>query len=588
MNRREFLELLGQGAVAGGLLRYTHAAYSNDQSFYDAAPYGSARILHMTDSHAQLLPIYFREPNVNLGMGGARGRVPHLVGKNLLSTLQNVDASTRHAMTYLDFTEAAEKFGKVGGFSHLKTLVDRMRSEVKADASLLVDGGDTWQGSGTSLWTRGQDMVDATNILGVDVMTGHWEFTYKEEEVLANAERFAGEFISQNTLATEDALFDGVPVYDEDSGHIFKPYTMKTLNGKRIAIIGQAFPYTPIANPKRFIPNWTFGIRESELSALVEKIRTDEKPDAVILLSHNGMDVDLKLASRVSGIDFILGGHTHDGVPVPVTVSNPGGETVVSNAGSNGKFLAVLDLEFGKEGVSGYRYRLLPVFSNLLPANPVMQAHIDNVRAPHLDKLNEKLAVAESLLYRRGNFNGTFDQVICDGMRSVLDAEIALSPGFRWGTSVLPGEAITMDRLLDQTAMTYPETYVRDMAGSELKLILESVADNLFTPDPYYQQGGDMVRTGGMNYSCTPSAAMGERIGDMTLANGKIIEPGKTYKVAGWATAGSESDGAPVWDVVADYLRDLKTVKLDKLETPLLKGVLGNPGIADYAGTMTE
>ena len=584
MNRREFLELLAQGAVAGGLARYTHAAYAGNQSFYDAAPFGSARILHMTDTHAQLLPIHFREPNVNLGIAGARGRVPHLVGKNLLATLPGVDARTSHALTYLDFTEAAEKYGKVGGFAHLKTLVDRLRAEVADGASLLLDGGDTWQGSGTALWTRGRDMVEATNLLGVDVMTGHWEFTYLEEEVLANAELFAGEFVSQNTLATEDALFDGVPVYDEDSGHVFKPYTMKTLNGRRVAVIGQAFPYTPIANPARFIPNWTFGIREAELAELVESIKTNEKPDAIILLSHNGMDVDLKLASRVAGIDFILGGHTHDAVPVPVTVANAGGVTVVTNAGSNGKFLGVLDLKFGTGGVSGYRYRLLPVFSNLLPADPAMQSYIEKVRAPYQATLNEELAVADSLLYRRGNFNGSFDQLICDGMREVLDAQIALSPGFRWGTSVVPGEAITMDRLLDQTCMTYPETYVRDMTGSELKLILESVADNLFTPDPYYQQGGDMVRSGGLNYSCTPGAAMGQRIGDLQLAGGKAIESDKTYRVAGWATVGSKSTGPPIWEVVADYLRSKKTVRVDRLETPLLKGVAANPGIAAYGG----
>lgn len=584
MNRREFLELLAQGAVAGGLARYTHAAYSTNQSFYDAAPFGSARILHMTDCHAQLMPIHFREPNVNLGIAGARGRVPHLVGKNLLSTLSAVDARTSHALTYLDFTEAAEKFGKVGGFAHLKTLVDRLRAEVADGSSLLLDGGDTWQGSGTALWTRGRDMVGATNLLGVDVMTGHWEFTYLEEEVLANAELFAGEFVSQNTLATEDALFDGVPVYDEDSGHVFKPYTVKTLNGRRIVVIGQAFPYTPIANPSRFIPNWTFGIREAELAQLVESIRANEKPDAIILLSHNGMDVDLKLASRVTGIDFILGGHTHDAVPVPVTVANPGGVTVVTNAGSNGKFLGVLDLKFGTGGVSGYHYRLLPVFSDLLPADPAMQSYIEKVRAPYQSTLSEELAVADSLLYRRGNFNGTFDQLICDGMRKVLDAEIALSPGFRWGTSVVPGEAITMDRLLDQTCMTYPETYVRDMTGSDLKLILESVADNLFAPDPYYQQGGDMVRSGGLNYSCTPKAAMGQRIGDLQLASGKTIEADKNYRVAGWATVGSKSAGPPIWEVVAEYLRDKKTVRVDRLETPLLKGVASNPGIAAYAG----
>jgi sulfur-oxidizing protein SoxB len=538
----------------------------------------------MTDSHAQLLPIHFREPNVNLGIGAAEGKLPHRVGKNLLSVLGDVSPRMAHAFTYLDFTEAAEKYGRVGGYAHLSTLVKLMRDQVADGASLLLDGGDTWQGSGTALWTRGRDMVGASDLLGVDVMTGHWEFTYLEDEVLSNVDAFSGEFVSQNTRATEDALFEGVPVFDEDTGHVFKPYVMKVLNGRRVAVIGQAFPYTPIANPRRFIPNWTFGIQEAELAELVAIVRRDEAPDAVVLLSHNGMDVDLKLAGRVSGIDFILGGHTHDGVPVPVEVSNPGGKTVVTNAGSNGKFLGVLDIEFGKQGVAGYEYKLLPVFSNLLPADPRMQSYIDRVRAPYQAVLDEELAVADSLLYRRGNFNGTFDQLICDGMRSVLDAEIALSPGFRWGTSVLPGEAITMDRLLDQTGMTYPETYVRDMTGAELKLILESVADNLFNPDPYYQQGGDMVRTGGLQYRCDPLASMGERITELTLANGKRLDAGKNYRVAGWATVGARSTGAPVWDVVAEYLRDRKTVSIGKIESPVLKGMQSNPGIADYSG----
>jgi sulfur-oxidizing protein SoxB len=584
LNRREFIELLMQGAVAGGFAGYGSSALAVGKSIYDFAPFGSARLLHMPDTHAQLLPIHFREPNVNMGIGEARGRMPHLVGKNLLAAIGDTTPQMAHALTYLDFTEASEKFGRIGGFAHLSTLVKRMRGEVADGASLLLDGGDTWQGSGTALWTRGRDMVGATNMLGVDVMTGHWEFTYLEEEILANASEFSGEFVSQNTLATEEALFDGVPVYDEDTGHVFKPYTMKVVNGRRLAVVGQAFPYTPIANPKRFIPNWTFGIRESELSELVAEIRANEAPDAVILLSHNGMDVDLKLASRVSGIDFILGGHTHDGVPVPVEVSNAGGKTVVTNAGSNGKFLGVLDIDFGKLGVSGYNYRLLPVYSNLLPADNEMQAYIDGVRAPYQKKLEEELAIADTLLYRRGNFNGPFDQLICDGMREVLDAEIALSPGFRWGTSVLPGETITMDRLLDQTCMTYPETYVRDMKGAELKNILESVADNLFNPDPYYQQGGDMVRTGGLEYQCAPLAGMGNRITEMTLANGKKLDADKSYRVSGWATVGAQSAGAPVWDVVAEYLRDQKTYTMKKLESPVLKGVKSNPGISDYAG----
>lgn len=375
-------------------------------------------------------------------------------------------------------------------------------------------------------------------------------------------------------------------MFNEDSGHIFPPYVIKVVNGRRIAVIGQAFPYTPIANPQRFIPNWTFGIQEEDLQQLIDKVRGVERPDAVILLSHNGMDVDLKLANRVQGLDFIMGGHTHDGVPIPVSVKNAGGVTVVTNAGSNGKFVSVLDLAFGQSGVSGYRYQLLPVFSNLLPADPVMQTYINDVRAPYASTLDEELGVADTLLFRRGNFNGTFDQVICSALTEQLDAEISLSPGFRWGTSVLPGEPITMERVLDQTCMTYPETYVRDISGAELKMIMESVADNLFNTDPYYQQGGDMVRTGGMSYTCEPGATMGKRITDMRLPNGELIMDTKNYKVAGWATVGSQSTGPAVWDVVADHLRDRKTIHLDKIDTPRLKGVKGNPGIADYPGEL--
>lgn len=587
MNRREFIQLLLQGAAVAGTGAYFGSAQASARALYDLESFGSARILHMTDCHAQLNPIYFREPNVNIGLGEAHGRWPHVVGRNLLKELGDISPRDAHAFTYLDFVQAAEKFGRVGGFAHLKTLVDQLRGAVADGGSLLLDGGDTWQGSGTALWTRGRDMVEATNLLGVDIMTGHWEFTYREEEILENIEAFNGEFLAHNTYATEDALFDGVPVYDEDTGHVFKPYTIREMNGRRVAVIGQAFPYTPIANPKRFIPNWTFGIRDEELSQLVDSIRSSEKPDAVLLLSHNGMDVDLKLASRVSGIDFILGGHTHDGMPRPIEVENSGGKTVVTNAGSNGKFVAVLDLKFGNGGVSGYRYKLLPVFSELLVPNTAMQAHIDAVRAPHREVLEEELAVADSLLYRRGNFNGSFDQLIVDAMREELDAQIALSPGFRWGTTVMPGEAITMDRLLDQTCMTYPETYVREMSGAELRNILESVADNLFNPDPYYQQGGDMVRTGGFNYRLDPKAAMGSRVSDMTLANGKRMQDGGSYKVAGWATVGSASTGEPVWEVVARYLRAQKSVRIERLESPTLMNVRGNPGIADYRGTLS-
>ena len=585
MDRRDFLWMLGSASAAGMFSGCTSRGLRTDP--YEMQPFGNARVLHFTDCHAQLSPVYFREPNVNIGVADATGRPPHLVGEKLLGQLlEPATEREAHAFTYLNFTAAAEQFGKVGGFAYLKTLVEQQRAAAGDGNSILLDGGDTWQGSATSLWTRGKDMVDACNLLGVDVMTGHWEFTYRAEEVLQNVERFNGEFLAQNIRVSEEALFDGAAAFDEDTGHAFKPYTIRNIGGRRLAIVGQAFPYTPIANPGRFIPDWSFGIRDDDMQELVSQIRAVEKPDALVVLSHNGMDVDVKMASRVTGIDAILGGHTHDAVPEPLIIDNAGGKTLVTNAGSNGKFLAVLDLDIGEGRVNGYRYRLLPVFSDLLAADPAMQQHIDKVRAPYREILDEPLAVAESLLYRRGNFNGTFDQIICDALRDVGGAEIALSPGFRWGTSILPGDTVTMERLMDQTAMTYPETYVRDMQGSELKTILESVADNLFHTDPYYQQGGDMVRVGGLDYSCNPIGKMGSRISDLTLANGDRLEASKSYKVAGWATVGSQSPGAPVWDVVAEYLRSKQTIRVDKLNTPKLKNVAGNPGISDYAGIM--
>ena len=587
MDRREFLRLLGIGALAHSAAGYAAGSRSGKgmAAMYDLASFGNARLLHFADCHAQLLPVYFREPNVNIGIGESKGRLPHLVGEALLRFAQ-IPAGTAeaHAFTYIDFEAEARRLGKVGGFAHLATLVKKLRQEGPGGQALLLDSGDTWQGSGTALWTRGRDMVDACNLLGVDIMTGHWEFTYLEDEIRANVDAFQGDFVAQNVKLTDDAAFFDVPAFDPDSGHAFRPYTMKEMGGQQIAVIGQAFPYTPIANPSRFIPNWTFGIRARELQALVDEVREREKPAAVVLLSHNGMDVDLKLAAETSGVDFILGGHTHDGMPVPSVVTNAaGGRTVVTNAGSNGKFLGVLDIDLGPGRVRDFRYTLLPIFSNLLAADTEMADYIDEVRAPYLDRLDEPLAVTESLLYRRGNFSGSFDQVICEGLMAVGDAQIALSPGFRWGTSLLPGDTITMERLLDQTCITYPETYVRDMTGEELKLILEDVSDNLFNPDPFYQQGGDMVRLGGMNYVCDPLATMGNRISDMTLINGERIEARKSYKVTGWATVGSQSPGRPVWDVLADYLRSEKMVRVDKLTTPVLRNVANNPGISDYS-----
>ena len=583
MDRREFIRLLGIAAAAGLQPACAGSRQRAADSLYQVPAFGHARLLHFTDCHAQLNPIFFREPNVNLGLGPMYGQRPHVVGEALLREAGIAPGSLQaHAFTYLDFAEAARRFGAVGGFAHMKTLIDRLREEYGADRTLLLDGGDTWQGSGTAYWTRGKDMVGACNRLGVDVMTGHWEFTYQDEEVIENIGEFAGEFVAQNVRVSEEALFDGAPAWDEDSGHAFRPYTIRELGGHRVAVIGQAFPYTPIANPSRFIPDWTFGIRDAELQSLVNQLRERERPDAVVLLSHNGMDVDLKLASLVTGLDAILGGHTHDGMPLATVVSNPAGRTIVTNAGSNGKFVGVLDLALAPGRVTDYRYTLLPVFSNLLPPDPGMASYIAELRAPWAKQLAEPLAVTETLLYRRGNFNGTFDQVICDALMTVHDAQIALSPGFRWGTTVLPGETVTMEHVLDQTCITYPETYARDMTGEELKLILEDVADNLFNPDPFYQQGGDMVRVGGLDYTMDPAGEMGGRITELRLADGTPVEAARQYRVAGWATVGARSEGDPIWDVVATYLRDSGTVRVDRVNTPVLRNVSGNPGLADY------
>ena len=582
LSRREFVHLIGLAGAAGLFPTSAFSAKKQPNNFYEMPKFGNCTLMHMTDCHAQLNPIYFREPSTNLGMGASYNKAPHLVGKHFLEHFGiSENSKNAYAYTALDFSHAAKKYGKVGGFAHLKTLVDQIRQS--RGESLLLDGGDTWQGSATAYWTRGKDMVDACNLLGVDVMTGHWEFTYKDEEVIKNINAFKGDFVAQNVKVTEDALFDykfeDFADFDEDEGYAFKPYVIKKVNGLRVAVIGQAFPYTPIANPSRFIPDWTFGINDDDMQVVVTRVREKEKPDVVVLLSHNGMDVDLKMASRVAGIDVIFGGHTHDGVPQPVVIKNKGGKTLVTNAGSNGKFLGVMDLDVKNGKVRNFKYRLVPIFSKILPADPTMQAYINKMRAPYKTKLEEKLGVATDTLYRRGNFNGTFDQVICDALRKVNDAEISLSPGFRWGTTVIPNQDITMEHVMDQTAITYPETYRRTMKGNEIKLILEDVADNLFNNDPYYQQGGDMVRVGGLDYVCEPAKPAGKRISQITLDNGQKIDATKNYTVAGWATVNAPATGKPIWDVVAEHLRAQKTIKIKKLNTPKLIGVKGNPGI---------
>ena len=570
IGRREFLQMLAV-ASAGGMALGQKDVLAGDmaaaQKLYELPKFGNVSFMHFTDCHAQLKPIYFREPSVNIGISEALGRPPHLVGENLLKHFKIAPGTpAAHAFTYLNFEQAAKTYGKVGGFAHLATLVKQVRAS--RPYALLLDGGDTWQGSATALWTNGQDMVDACKLLGVNLMTPHWEFTLGADRVKEIVDKdFAGkiEFLAQN-VHTSDF---------EDQ--VFKPYTIREMNGVPVAVIGQAFPYTPIANPRYMVPDWTFGIKDDHMQKMVDEAR-GKGAQVVVVLSHNGMDVDIKMASRVTGIDAIMGGHTHDGMPAPVVVANPGGKTLVTNAGSNSKFLGVLDFDVQAGKVRDFRYKLMPVFANLLPADAEMAAYIDKVRAPYEGKLQETLAISEGLLYRRGNFNGSWDQLIVDGLMAVKGAEIAFSPGFRWGTTILPGQAVTRDHLMDQVAITYPSTTLSNMTGATIKTVLEDVCDNLFNPDPYYQQGGDMVRVGGLQYTCDPLAPSGQRISNMSL-NGKAIEASKTYKVAGWAPVAEGATGEPIWDVMETYLKNEKTIKPRKLNMPTLKNVSGNPGM---------
>ena len=568
MQRREFLQLLAAAAAAGFALDSQELLASQGaEKFYDLPRFGNVSLFHFTDCHAQLLPTWYREPDANLGIGPASGHPPHLVGEHLLRAFAiRPGTAEAYAFTCLDFAAAARTYGQVGGFAHLATLLRLLRAS--RPGALLLDGGDTWQGSATALWSRGQDMVGACQLLGVDIMTGHWEFTLGHQRVREIVDHdFAGniEFLARN-IKTADF---GDPV--------FTPYTLREIGGTRVAVIGQAFPYTPIANPRYLIPDWTFGIQEEEMQIQVDEARA-KGAAVVVLLSHNGMDVDLKMAARVSGIDAILGGHTHDGVPAPTLVKNRGGQTLVINSGSHGKFLSVLDLDVRAGAIQGYRYKLLPVFARLLPADPAMAAYIEEVRAPYRARLEEPLAVSEGLLYRRGNFNGSWDQLILVALLEVKGADIAFSPGFRWGTTILPGQTITMEQLLEQTAISYPYTTLSEMSGATIKALLEDLADNLFNPDPYYQQGGDMVRVGGMTYTCAPGARIGSRIRDLRLA-GRPMSADKIYKVAGWAPVAEGATGTPIWEVMADYLRDRKTIAPRRLNLPTLIGMEHNPGM---------
>ena len=564
MQRREFLSTLAAAAGGGLVLEtdFSKAALAAEQ-FYNMPPKGNGHLLHFTDSHAQLVPTYYREPSVNLGAGSWRGKTPHLVGERFLKANGIAPGSPEaHAFTSLNFDQAARTYGKIGGFAHLAALVKRLKAS--RPGALLLDGGDTWQGSATALWTRGQDMVDASLLMEVDIMTSHWEMTLGAERVLEIVNQdFKNKlsFLAQNIKTTdfEDPVFDA--------------YQIRVMNGVPVAIIGQSFPYTPIANPRYMVPDWTFGIQEENMQKTVNEVRA-RGAQVVVVLSHNGMDVDLKMATRLSGIDVILGGHTHDAVPRPVQVRNRSGSTWVTNAGSNGKFLAVLDFEVKAARIVDFHYRLMPVFAHLIEPDAAMLQLIERVRKPFQAQLSTPLALTQSLLYRRGNFNGSFDQLILDGLMAEKEAEIAFSPGFRWGASLLSGDTITLEDLMNQTAITYPATTLTPMSGQTIKTVLEDVADNLFNPDPYYQQGGDMVRVAGMQYSIEPGAASGQRISNMRL-KGQAMQADKIYKVAGWASVNEDvknAGGEPIWDLMSRYLSHQKVVDIKSLNTPEIIG----------------
>lgn len=550
LTRRDFLQVAAATAVLaqGAPLARAAARQSITQDGLLAMkPVGQVTLLNFTDIHAQLMPLYFREPSVNLGVGAARGLVPHLTGKDFLRA-HGLKPGTpeAYALTADDFSALARAYGRVGGLDRMATLVKAIRAE-RPGNTLLIDCGDTWQGSYTALASRGEDMVEAMNLLGVDVMVPHWEFTYGQERVKELVGKLKFPFLAQNVKDTE---------WEED---VFPHTATFERGGVKIAVIGQAFPYTPVANPRHMMPQWSFGIRDDEMQKRVDAARADGA-QLVVVASHNGFDVDRKMAGRVKGIDVLLTGHTHDAIPAVVKV----GDTLLVASGSHGKFLARLDLDVQGGKVVAHAFKLIPLFSDAIAADPDMAALIGRIRAPHQGMLEQKLARTESLLFRRGNFNGTFDDLICQALLDERDAQIALSPGFRWGASLPPGADITMEDVYNQTAITYPAAYRSEMTGQMLKDILEDVADNLFNPDPYYQQGGDMVRVGGLGYRIDVARPMGGRISDMTLLKtGERIAAGKTYVVSGWASVNEATQGPPIWDVVAGWLRKHPSVRFD-------------------------
>ncbi|NNL36157.1 MAG: thiosulfohydrolase SoxB [Silicimonas sp.] len=558
ISRRDFLQAaMAASAIYGGSGFGNWARLAAQQSLtqdqlLEFDTFGNVSLIHLTDIHAQLKPIYFREPSVNLGVGQNKGVVPHITGADFRRFYGIEDGSPSHyALSSGDFAALGQAYGRMGGLDRVATVVKAIRAD-RPDA-IFLDGGDTWHGSYGCYHTEGQDVVNAMSLLKPDAMTFHWEFTLGTERVLELIDQIGFPALGQNIFDAE---------WDEPAEN-FAPYTWFERGGAKIAVIGQAFPYMPIANPGWMFPEYSFGIRDERMQEIVDEVRA-EGADLVVVLSHNGFDVDKKMASIVGGIDVILAGHTHDALPEPVLV----GETIIVASGSNGKFVSRVDLDVQDGRMLGFRHKLIPIFSDVIEADAEVAAQIDQDRAPFEDKLTEVIGQADGTLYRRGNFNGTWDDLICDALLDERDAEIALSPGVRWGPSILPGQDITREDIWNVTSMTYPNAYRTEMTGEFLKIVLEDVADNIFNPDPYYQQGGDMVRVGGMGYRIDISKPQGQRITEMTLLKtGEAIDPGRSYVVAGWASVNEGTEGPPIWDVVENYIRKKGTVSVGVNDT---------------------
>ncbi len=558
VTRRDFMTAATAAVLlaGSGLNRAVAQARLSEADLLRFEPLGNVTLIHLTDIHGQLMPSYFREPSINIGVGEVKGLVPHITGEDFLSTFKVPRGSAMaHALTHIDFAQLAKTYGRMGGLDRVARIIQAIRAE-RDGRTLLLDGGDTWTNSWTSLQTKGQDMVDVMSMLKPDAMTGHWEFTLGEARVKELVEKLGFPFIAQNV---RDSEFED---------RVFPAHAMFERGGVKIAVIGQAFPFTPIANPRWMIPKWTFGLRDAELAKEVETVRA-AGAGLVVLLSHNGFDVDRKMARTVPGIDVILSGHTHDAIPEAVKV----GKTLIIATGCNGKFVSRLDLDVQGKEIRDFRYRLIPVFSDVIKPDQNVAAVIDKHREPYKSALSRELGRSESLLYRRGNFNGTLDDVICAAILEQRDAEIALSPGVRWGTSIMPGAPITFEDITNATALSYPACYRMKMTGARLKEVIEDVADNIFNPDPFYQQGGDMVRTGGLGYAIDISKPAGQRISGMTLLkSGTPIDANKEYVVAGWASVNQGTEGPPIWDVIAKHIEAKKTIKVDETSAIKISG----------------